>query len=352
MKKLLQKWIGRLPGFSFIAIMLPLLLFPLIAIGHHSVAEYDRNNVLELEGEILRVHWNNPHVGFTMAVVNADGSTQTWALEAQDRNSQDRRGVPHDLLQVGAIVRAAGYPSTRRHGFMFMTNILLPDGRELVAEGGGQPRWSQNVIGGPQTGDEVLDPDSDLAESADGIFRVWMRKPPPGRFPRPLPLTSSAEAARAPWNAETDDFIMRCVTPGMPFAMLGVGPHPIDFTQRDGDIVIHAEYFDIIRLVHMNPAADANPPASELGYSTGRWEGDSLVVRTTQINWPFFDRTGVPQSMSSEILERFTPSEDFTELAYDITVEDPENFTEPVTARWTWEWHPELEVEPYECISG
>jgi hypothetical protein len=349
MRRSLQQRIGRSLDFRVIAKMMPLLLFPVVSAGHHSVAEYDRNDIVELEGEIVSVHWSNPHIGFTMAVVNADGSTQIWGLEAQDLNSQNRRGVPRDLLQVGAIVRAAGYPSTRREGFMFMSNILLPDGLELVTEGRGQPRWSQNVIGG---GDVVLDPDSDSVERADGIFRVWMRRMPPGRFPRPLPLTSSAEAARAAWDAATDDIMMKCIAPGMPFAMLGRGPHPIDFTQRDGDIVIRAEYYDIVRLVHMNPVADADPPASELGYSTGRWEGDSLVVRTTRIDWPSFDRTGVPQSASSEILERFTVSEDGTELAYDITVDDPETFTEPVTARWTWEWHPELEVQPYQCVPG
>jgi len=324
-----------------------LLMFPLIAVGHHSVAEYDRGNIIELEGEVVSVHWRNPHVGFTMEVINSEGSMQIWSLEAQDLNSQNRRGVPRDLLQVGATVRAAAYPSTEREGFAFMSNILLPDGRELITESRGQPRWSQDFIGG---GAATLDPDSDATETADGIFRVWMRRLPPGRFPQPLPLTSSAEVARAAWDPETDDVMMRCIPPGMPFAMFGRGPHPIDFIRRDGDIVIRAEYYDIVRTVHMNPADDADPPLSQLGYSTGTWEGDSLVVRTTRIDWPFFDRTGVPQSESSEILERFTVSEDGSELAYDVTVDDPETFTEPVTAHWTWAWHPELEVEPYECI--
>ena len=197
MKKSFQLRIYWSLKFDAIAKMAALLLLPLIAVGHHSVAEYDRDNIVELEGEIVSVHWRNPHVGFTMDVISADGSIRTWGLEAQDLNSQNRRGVPRDILQVGARVRAAGYPSTKRQGFMFMSNILLPDGRELVTESRGQPRWSRNVIGG---GDITLDPNSDATERADGIFRVWMRRMPPGRFPGPLPLTSSAEAARAAWD--------------------------------------------------------------------------------------------------------------------------------------------------------
>lgn len=326
-------------------LILSVSLCSVVAFGHHSVAEYDRSVVRELEGEILTLHWRNPHVGFSMRIENSDGAEETWHLEAQDLNSQDRRGVPRDLLQVGDRVRAAGYPSTRQENHMFMTNILLPTDLELITQSLGDARWSENTIGAVP----VEQRDNATAE-AQGIFRVWMRKMPPGRFPRDLPLTAEAVTARASWNPVTDDGMMHCVAPGMPFAMLGRGPHPIDLVERNGDIVIRAEYFDIVRIVHMGETGNvAEQPLSELGYSVGHWENDELVVRTTRIDWPFFDRTGVPQSDASEILERFALSEEGTELTYTITVNDPETFTEPVTAYWTWQWHPELEVEPYEC---
>jgi hypothetical protein len=322
---------------------------PVTAFAHHSVAEYDRSVVRELEGEILTVHWRNPHIGFSMRIENPDGSEETWQLEAQNLNSQDRRGVPRDLLHVGDRVRAAGHSSTRQESHMFMTNILLPTGIELITEGAGEARWSESTstVGG---GNVLVEHRGDTAVEAQGIFRVWMRRTPPGRFPRDLPLTAQAITARASWNPVTDDVMMNCVAPGMPFAMLGRGPHPIDIVERNGDIVIRAEYYDIVRIIHMDETGSvAAQPLSSLGYSVGHWENDELVVRTARINWPLFDRTGVPQSEASEILERFAVSQDGTELAYDITVDDPDTFTEPVTAHWTWEWHPELEVEAYEC---
>ena len=327
------------------ALIFTISLWSVVVFGHHSVAEYDRSVVRELEGEILTLHWRNPHVGFSMQIENSNGLQETWHLEAQDLNSQDRRGVPRDLLQVGDRVRAAGHPSTRQQNHMFMTNILLPTGLELITESSGNARWSEEIIG------NVLVEQSDKAPAeAQGIFRVWMRRMPPGRFPRELPLTAEAITARASWNPVSDDGMMHCVAPGMPFAMLGRGPHPIDLIERNGNIVIRAEYFDIVRVVHMGERENiAEQPLSKLGYSVGHWENDELVVRTTQIDWPFFDRTGVPQSEESEILERFAISEDSTQLAYTITVNDPGTFTEPVTAHWTWQWHPELKVEPYEC---
>ena len=328
-------------------LVISISLYSFIVLGHHSVAEYDRSVVRELEGEIVTLHWRNPHVRFSLRIENSDGVEEIWNLEAQSVNGQDRRGVPRDLMQVGDTILVAGNPSTRQKNHMFMTNILLSTGLEIITQEAGDARWSENTIGSTQ----LVEQRNDATKEAQGIFRVWMRRMPPGLFPRNLPLTEAANEARASWDPITDDGIMRCVAPGMPFAMLGRGPHPIDFTEQNGDIVIRAEYFDIVRVVHMGETGNvAEQPLSELGYSVGHWENDDLVVRTSRIDWPLFDRTGVPQSQSSEILERFSLSnEEGTELAYTITVNDPETFTEPVTAIWTWQWHPELEIEPYEC---
>ena len=46
-------------------------------------------------------------------------------------------------------------------------------------------------------------------------------------------------------------------------------------------------------------------PLSDLGYSAGRWVGDTLEVRTTRVGWPYVDDDGRPQSTNVEILERF-----------------------------------------------
>jgi len=89
-----------------------------------------------------------------------------------------------------------------------------------------------------------------------------------------------------------------------------------------------------------------------LGLSKGHWDNETLVVKTTDIDWPWFDRTGVPLSQSAVIEERFTPGANEAELSYDIKVTDPGTFTEPVEAHWSWLWHPELEIQPYECTLG
>ena len=61
-----------------------------------------------------------------------------------------------------------------------------------------------------------------------------------------------------------------------------------------------------------------------------------MIVETAHIDYPLFDRDGVPQSGEVGIAERFTLSDDESELSYQITVTDPATFTEPVVGTKGW----------------
>jgi hypothetical protein len=86
-----------------------------------------------------------------------------------------------------------------------------------------------------------------------------------------------------------------------------------------------------------------------LGYSRGRWEGNTLVVETTRIDAGLFDSDGTPQSAAIETLERFTLDTANDRLDYRIRITDPEMFTEPFELTRYWVWTPGLTVNPYDC---
>ena len=89
-----------------------------------------------------------------------------------------------------------------------------------------------------------------------------------------------------------------------------------------------------------------------MGYSQGHWEGDTLVIQTSRISWPYFDNIGsIPQSADAEITERFSLSDDGDRLFYEMTVADPATFTEPVSASWVLGWRPDMVVEEFDCIA-
>lgn len=329
-------------------------LTPCLAGGHHSTFEYDLDVVHEFAGEIVRLQWRNPHVRMSILVRSDDGTEQLWEMEAQDINSLDRAGVPRDLIEAGQVVRVAGSPSSRREGSLLLTNLMLPDGREVLMHLSKGPRWNDQVIGDRQA---VRGRADEFESPVDDIFRAWttVQSNAPDYSEAP-PLTAAARAAYESFDPTSDDPVLRCIAPGMPEAMTYIGPHPVEFVHLDdGDIEIRIESDDNVRVVHMSDDASAeNQPLSALGYSVGRWEDNVLVVTTTRINWPYFKVFGLvaaPQSEEMEIVERFTLDRLQGELIYSFTANDPATFTEPVTAQryHVWRYRPGTTVEPYEC---
>jgi hypothetical protein len=77
-------------------------------------------------------------------------------------------------------------------------------------------------------------------------------------------------------------------------------------------------------------------------------EGNTLVVTTTNVSFPWFDQAGIPQSQQSVLVERFTPTADGSRLDYTVTVTDPVNFTKPVTLNRYWLDLGE-KIEAYNC---
>jgi hypothetical protein len=335
------------------AIALGIFLAPTFALAHHSTYEFDTDVVREFTGEIVRVQWRNPHVRMNLRVEADDGSEQIWEMEAQDVNSLDRSGVSRDLVQVGQVVRVAGSPSIRRQALL-VTNLMLPDGREILTHMSGVPRWTDDTIGDRQavrgTPDEYVAP-------VENIFRAWTTtQSNMPAFTADPPLTTAARAAYEAFDPIVDDPVLRCVAPGMPEAMTYIGPHPVEFVElSNGDIEIRIESDDNVRVVHMSEdASAAGQPPSALGYSIGRWEGDVLVVTTTRLNWPYFKVFGLvaaPQSEAMEIVERFEFAGAEGTLAYSFTATDPATFTEPVTAEayHVWRYRPGVTIEPYDC---
>ncbi len=139
---------------------------------------------------------------------------------------------------------------------------------------------------------------------------------------------------------------MRCEN-GMPAIMDQF--YPTEFVVQGDEILVYLEEQDVVRTIHM---ADVPLPqtSSVYGHSVGRGEGDTLVVETSHVNWPWFDQTGVPQTEGVHIVERFTPSADGHQLDYAATVTDPAIFTEPVVLERYWIWVPGEVVEPYNCV--
>ncbi|MGI9257986.1 MAG: DUF6152 family protein [Gammaproteobacteria bacterium] len=336
-------------------ILITLAFIPLSTTAHHgppdSALLYERDQILEFEGEITEVLWRNPHIRFRMEIPDGDGNPIVREMEiGPNPRSMRRAGISEDILSVGARVRVAGYTSKRDPNSMGIVHLLLPTGEELT-HGGRAPRWSGEALALDQS--QTLDADAVAAarESASGLFRVWSNVP--GIYPRPPTssytgyLTDRGQALAAEYNAVTDNPELECRT-GMPSTMFD--PGQLTFEQTGDNIVISVYEYDSVRTVHMNEASAPDDIApSNLGYSVGRWDGDDLIVTTTHLNYPYLDSYGTPLSPSASLEERFSITGNGQRLEYAMTATDPEMLSEPVTLERFWRWTPEIEYEPFDC---
>jgi hypothetical protein len=71
-------------------------------------------------------------------------------------------------------------------------------------------------------------------------------------------------------------------------------------------------------------------------------------VDTTDIDWPYFDGRGTPQSEAMAVHEEFVLSDDQSRLEYRMTMIDPETFAEPVTRETYWLALGE-DFDPFNC---
>ena len=186
-------------------------------------------------------------------------------------------------------------------------------------------------------------------------------EPPDGR----VPVTAAAEARRdydlahvadafehmSPWD--------RCITRGVPGGMLPGGYGNVyQILQAPGFVAILMEMIHETRIIPID-----GPPRPNIrqwnGDSRGRWEGNTLVVETTNYNNKGWIATnaasgrikGIPITEALRVVERFTRVDAGT-IQYEITIDDPNVYTRPWKVSLPMSKDPNAQLFEYACHEG
>jgi hypothetical protein len=165
--------------------------------------------------------------------------------------------------------------------------------------------------------------------------------PPDGRIPFTPEGRAHASRSSAHYGVGARDSYVdldtgeRCLTDGVPIPYWTGYNNNYLIVQTPQHVVIAAEMFHDVRVIPVDGRPRANVP-QWLGESRGRWEGDTLVVETSNFAdkakywWATSWRAARP---TLRLVERFTRV-DVETLDYQFTMEDPTMFTRPWTARF------------------
>ena len=315
--------------------------------AHHSRSRFDTSGLVEVEGELVLFSWRNPHVRIRIKGTDENGEEVTWDMEGDSLSILRRTNARPENVEVGSQVRAAGFKTVRPSNDMLVYNLLLEDGREILVNVEAVPRWSNEISGDEST----WLVGGTASESRGDIFRVWSSQfegDTAPYSPTEYPLTEFAKSAKAAFDPTVDVVAEGCKPKGMPMIM--GQPYPMEFVRDGEDILLKLEEYDTVRRIHMPTMPDMHlHEPSLLGHSDGRWEGDTLVVQTGQIDFPYFSASGIPLTTSAYVVERFRVSDDNSRLEYERLVTDVQVFEEPVSYSDWWVWRPGELVQPYEC---
>src|SRR5262245_52293350 len=123
----------------------------------------------------------------------------------------------------------------------------------------------------------------------------------------------------------------KCYMAGLPRATYM--PYPFQIVQGEQDILFVYEYAGANRTVHMANHTES-PVDSWMGWSNGKWDGDTLVIEVKGFNdLSWFDRAGNHHIDALAVTERSALAPVVNNLKYEARIEDPKTFTRPWTIR-------------------
>jgi hypothetical protein len=189
-------------------------------------------------------------------------------------------------------------------------------------------------------------------------YTSYVIEPQDGKVP---PFTEQGRQRQARGGGQangpfftTEDFSYydRCISRGVTGSIMpSLYGDAMRIVQSPTEVAISYEMLHDTRVIPLDGRAQASPGVRQyMGSSVGRFEGDTLVVETTN----FTDELSVgrmPHSEDLKLTERFTRI-DPDMIDYVVTVDDPVTYTAPWTFRLTLTTQPGYEVLEYSCHEG
>jgi hypothetical protein len=143
---------------------------------------------------------------------------------------------------------------------------------------------------------------------------------------------------------------VRCLPQGIPGIML---VYAFKIVQTPRELIMIGESPDPPRQIYLDGRSlPKDPDPSWMGYSTGKWEGDTLVVQTTGFNEEgWLDNAGHPRGQSMLITERFR-RRDFGHIELEIRYDDSKYYTRPFTNKTTLDLIPDSDIIEFVCTEN
>ena len=324
----------RVATLSLTGVLTLALASPVLA--HHSAAAFDTSQQVKITGTVESYRFANPHIYLTLQVKRDNGTTETVEVEAGAASVLNGLGFNKSAISKGDVVTIVGNPGRKDPAKLVL-------GRELYKRDGAY--YPLNI-----SSRTVYNAVNATASSIAGTWFSPMREF--GGYmgaAAKWPLTAAAKSAMAGNSDPKATTQKDCVPIGVPAVMF----YPVanTITVRKDRVVMKVDWMDSERTVYLD--GRKHPPASQTflhGHSIGMWEGDTLVVETTNFKeHPMGLSSSIPSSSQKKVTERLRLGPDKKTLLYSGIVEDPVYLSKPSEWSGQWEYRPNMPQSNQKC---
>lgn len=347
---------AHLRNFGLIA---ALLASPLPAFAHHgSSGQFDTSKTVELSGKISQIRLVNPHAYVYFDSTDANGDVVNMRCELQSGSLLKRKGWTTDMFEVGSEISVIGSPDRTDPTTCYMSQITFENG--VVAS-----RQSTFDDSGAIEAEQRQTVRDDGTPNIDGNWAMVREEgAPPGAGGRSEVVLTEAGAAAV--EGATSDENPRYQCEATNIVMDWWFDQMVNTIEQGEDkITLTYGFMDLKRTIYLDGTEKPDDfVPTRAGFSTGKWDGKTLVVTTTGFDegWinapmggpegqnarperakgtedrpapPEGGRGGPPSPVKNSadlvVTESFTLSDDGTVLTRDYTFEDPIYLEAPIT---------------------
>jgi hypothetical protein len=316
------------------------------AYSHHSFAATFTDDTITVEGVVEKVKFSNPHVIIYFDVTDEKGEVTSWVTEGSAATLLRRQGWDKNTVEKGDSIRVTGN-STRNGSPMVSTGTLVfidPSSGEVIGVPG-ENSGEQEAV--------VTSTPMQLADGKPNLTGAWGHNPsggrrgpggggaggegrggpggPESRLVGPA-FNEVGAALQAKWDPK-DDPQVQCKAPGL-VRQAAFTPHPFKIEQYDDHVVISYEEYGSVRTIYFDDRDLKGGEHSNLGQSIARYEGQTLVVESTNLLANPTNPGGMYLSDQTTMVETYSRKEDVNGqsiIFLESVITDPGYLTEPWT---------------------
>ena len=314
------------------------LLFTVPAYSHHSALAVFTEEDIVVDGYVTKFLFKNPHVSVYIDVVGKNGAVEEWMATGPATPSLQRAGWAADTLQVGQYLRLSGKKGRNNRPMVLLAGSDITAGKAIM--GLSTDNGSALPIVGVQTGNR--------GSASAEIDALAMRLP--GGRPnlsgqwfgglksmitdqKTPPLNEKGAAVQVTFDPINDPTFSACSgDPGLVRQAVSILPQRI--TQKEDHVLIEYESFASRRMIYLDGHGPVSDVHTHLGNHIARYDGDKLVIETTQLLGNLAGAEGNALSDQTTAIETYRRADREGSgpiLELTMVVTDPGHLREPWT---------------------